>query len=534
VAAARAALDRSRGLPGIEGMWLKLAQLDLEGRLALAENKPAVALAAFTRLASLAPKGTPHLEARWSALTGLGETQLALSRTDAARDAFAAAEGLLDDAALLVPTGEGRGVLVAGYERSARGLVESLVRLGREREALDAVRAARARVARALVTVAEIAAMGPERRAQWESTVAAYRRARAELEAQAAQDWTLPAKELEAQRAARAARETELRKSLDEAMSLLARGRPTQLRPLSLAEGTVAVTWHPGTKAAWAFTATAGPAGEVVRARETRLPTQGASASDLADALLSPVHDELAAARRVRIVAAGPLSAYDIHALPLDGSPLGTKVPVEWSLDLPGAAPARPPTATLRVVIASDPDGNLAAARVEAEDVARIAREQWRAEVVRLHQTAVTASAVVEALSSASIFHFAGHARTGGSWDAALSLTGGERLTVADLVASPSAPSLVVLTACEAARSVPGAEALGLAQAFVVAGAEWTTAPSRPIADAVAGNFGRAFHRALSPGAGTLEVPEAYRRALGELSSSNDGADWAAFRLFTR
>lgn len=521
-------LEAARALGGPQGAWLVLAELDLEGRIALAEKRPAAALVAFDRALALSPRAVTRIEARWSSLTGRGEALVALGRNEPARAAFVEAEAILDDAALLVPTGEGRGVLTPGHERSARGLVEVLVRGDRAREALDAARAARARVQRALVAIAEIAALDPAKRARWEASLATYRRARAELEASAEKEWTLSANDLDAARAARTKREAELRAALDDAMALLAKGQPAATPPLVVPDGSAVVTWHAGIDAGVAFVATS--AGVQAR-RTTSIASSASSASTeaLASALLGPLHDDLAAAKRVRIVAAGPLSSIDLHALELDGAPLATRLPVEWSLDVPELPSA--PAAPLRVVVASDPDGNLPAARDEGDDVARLAREALGATVTRLHQREVTVAALTSALAGASLFHFAGHARSGASWAAALSMADGGRLTVADILAAPSAPNVAVLTACEAARSSPGSEALGIAQAFVIAGSRYALAPSRPVDDAHAGAFGRAFHRSLGK---ELDVAEAYRLALLELRAHAPGADWAAFRLFAR
>ena len=109
-------------------------------------------------------------------------------------------------------------------------------------------------------------------------------------------------------------------------------------------------------------------------------------------------------------------------------------------------------------------------------------------------------------------------------------LAAGQSLTVGDLLAWPAAPSLVVLSSCEAARRGHEGDATGLslAHAFVLGGARAVIAPSRPVDDALAAETMRAFYGTLYMEAPDMAV--ALRAAQLEMRRRHPGADWAAFR----
>src|SRR5205085_9996557 len=123
--------------------------------------------------------------------------------------------------------GEGRDAFVGGRERSARLGVDLLLRLGRTRDAFAMARAARARVITSVERAARLAALGGEARAKWESSLATYRLARDRLDAEAKDDWKLPAPEPEAVVAARRGRERELQGALEAALRAVIADRRT-------------------------------------------------------------------------------------------------------------------------------------------------------------------------------------------------------------------------------------------------------------------------------------------------------------------
>ena len=165
---------------------------------------------------------------------------------------------------------------------------------------------------------------------------------------------------------------------------------------------------------------------------------------------------------------------------------------------------------------------------------ARLGAHGW-APVTHLSTADATRAAVLEGLASADLFHFAGHGRFAGAagWDSALLLADGGQLDAADLLALRRAPPFVVLSGCETARTVAGAEApgldIGLAQAFVLAGAHVALAAARTVSDADTRALFERFYDAWQPG----EPPgPAFGAAVSALRAARPTADAGAFRLF--
>ena len=104
-----------------------------------------------------------------------------------------------------------------------------------------------------------------------------------------------------------------------------------------------------------------------------------------------------------------------------------------------------------------------------------------------LQGEAATREAVSAVLSSASgnLVHFAAHATTAEARpaDAAIELAGGELLRARDIVGSLVSASAVLLACCASASPPRSAEWLGLAPAFLWAGAEAVLATLWPLAD---------------------------------------------------
>jgi hypothetical protein len=126
---------------------------------------------------------------------------------------------------------------------------------------------------------------------------------------------------------------------------------------------------------------------------------------------------------------------------------------------------------------------------------------------------------VLGALRGARLFHYAGHAEISlaDGLSSALLLGANGRIELGDLLALPSVPEMVVLPACEAAGTLEGGRsALGLAQAFIAAGARIAVAPVRPIRDVEVAAFVSAFYATLATpgetradGAAPRTAPEA-------------------------
>jgi CHAT domain-containing protein len=87
----------------------------------------------------------------------------------------------------------------------------------------------------------------------------------------------------------------------------------------------------------------------------------------------------------------------------------------------------------------------------------------------------------------------------------------------------------VVLSGCDTARSSTdaAAESVGLAQAFVAAGAATAIAAARPVDDDDTARLMALLHENLAH----LDPAEALRSAQLSLRAERPQADWAAFRV---
>jgi hypothetical protein len=269
----------------------------------------------------------------------------------------------------------------------------------------------------------------------------------------------------------------------------------------------------------------------VVRSFDAGRPRPTDPPPDLAARLLAPAAREIADARRVRVLASRAIAAVDVHALPLDGRPLVAKLPVVYGLDLGGEAPSSDGVRSALVV--ADPTGDLPSAREEGASVATALRGAWK--TTSLAGRDATAARVREELARAVLFHYAGHGVFAGreGAESALPLAQGGALTLGDVLALPRAPSLVVLSGCEAGRDVGVHDegAAGLAQAFVLAGARAVVAPVRVVDDRASGALARDLHAPRD--GGDLDLAAALREAqIRAIEGGRPG--WEAFRAFAR
>lgn len=496
----------------------RMAWLDIEGHILLGRKKSAEALAKFDEARALA-KAAFLLEPEWSALTSKAHALEASGRDRDALDALREAEAIVDRAMLLVPLGAGRGSFVADRSRSARAAIDLLIKTGAADEGARVARRSRTRVLASVERALRIERLTPQDRVRWEAAVHAYRTARDAIDSEAASDWKLAADALARVTAARKERETALRVALESAMAVIAESDapPQNAAP---AKGDLDLVIHPGRRTFHAFAIDADGT-----TTQTIPSPDGASEESLAKALLDPIAARIGKARRVRVQAYGSWRSVDVHALPFGDGPLGAKVAVDYPL---GLRPRRDRGLTSGTLVVGDPRGDLPKARAEAEAVARIVKAEKS-----LLGAAATTPAVRDAMRGVDLLHYAGHGVFAGveGWDSALPLADKGNLTVGDILALPSVPRRVVLAGCEAARAEGEAEGLGLAQAFLVAGADEAIAPTRPVKDEVAATLATALH----PIAREETLAAAmFRATRGEGRATLAPPDFAAFRVIAR
>ena len=205
------------------------------------------------------------------------------------------------------------------------------------------------------------------------------------------------------------------------------------------------------------------------------------------------------------------------------GTPLAARVNLTY---IPFAAwLARPrPASDGPPLVVADPGVDLPHARKEGAWVAT------RLGVGETIGDEATVAHVLEHLDGRRVFHFAGHGRLNpdAPWDAHLVLAYGQRLDVAAILARRARLGLVVLDGCETGRPHRApVDGLGLAEAFLLAGASTVLATTAPVGDADAARFMRSFYEF-----GGVADPAGAFRALVERALSEGDDAWRAFRLF--
>jgi CHAT domain-containing protein len=104
------------------------------------------------------------------------------------------------------------------------------------------------------------------------------------------------------------------------------------------------------------------------------------------------------------------------------------------------------------------------------------------------------------------------------------------QLTLSDLLALRRVPAWVVLSACESGQSsgqAPG-EGIGIAQAFLLAGAQGVIAATRTVDDRKARDLIAELYRGWQPGA---DLARQLQRAQLACMRRDPASVWASFRL---
>jgi tetratricopeptide (TPR) repeat protein len=531
LALARSRLDEARGTLATPRSAVALTASSLEARLDLQEGHADRALAAYDALAR-ATGATLLPEWHYATALGRGEALEALGRFADALASYEEAEATVNDQSLFIPFTEGRASFLADRERSARLRIDLLLRTGHAAESLAAARASRARPLAAFQRAALVERLAPEPRKQWERSIQAYRRVRDELERDAADAWKWSAEHAAREGARRQAKNAELRAALDSAFSALAFQAPVVDPPPPPRPGELIVTFHPGRDGWIGF----GSSLEGVTAFRFEEPPPGASPGDLSERLLAPLRPAIARASYLRFLASGSLRTVDFQALPWEDGQLLDRVSVSYGFDAPSPAASASPagSAGARVaLVVADPTSDLPVAKRESEEISAILRAQPGWSVTFLVNDQASSARVRDALGTAALFHYAGHGWFGGraGFESALGLAEGGSLTVGDVLALPRAPALVVLAACETARSTDdtGGEGLGLAHAFLAAGARGVVAPMRAVEDSLAARVSGALYASMVTK--EFDAALALRNAQRAVRATAPDADWAAFRL---
>lgn len=512
--AARQWLDRvdEAELGHEDRLWGQL----LRARVAALEGQPETAERRFLELLAAADR-LHDPELRWHALLGHGQALEALGRPVLARARYEAAEALIETQLPRIALGGGRERFMAERNRSARRLVDLLLREEDPRAALCAARLARTRTLRMLTWQLRSAVRDPEARDELQRCS----QERARIEAAHDYSWTLPAG---LARTVQRRLEQE-RRINDEALDrLLTKRDPGP----NVCEQLPAVT--PGEVHLHYIELDDGWVGFAVDSQgaiEARrlgpLSLDGAAEQEawprLGLALLWPFAPQIEEARRIRIMPMGELTRVPFQALPVEGehtAMLLDRVEVRYGLDLPvpahRTAPRERSVGEAMIVV---PPSNLPYAETEARG-AHAALQDAGWQVHELAGDQARGKAVRDALPQVDLLHYVGHARSAGpsGWDSTLSLAHGEALGVGDVLALSRAPATVVLDGCETGLADPHALAGGmsLAYAFVIAGSRSVIATAGEVDDAGMAALMHTLYEALASGEAAT-VDEALRAA---------------------
>jgi len=484
---------------------------DADARVHLLEGRDREAAAAYRELRRRA-EDVVHHEAAWRASFGYARTAAeAEDRIEALRHA----ESILDDEVATVPMGTGRDTLAARRNRTAAALVSALLDQGDADAALLAARRARSRAVRALDQHRRLDSLDDRARAEWLEALGRYRRGRAEVDAELAQRWSLSTDAVAAFDARMRARIEGLRRDLASAYTMLGRAPEANVDDPPPGVALWLAQRLADEEAPWVLFLRDEAGVSVVR--RGAIPEDD---EDLAAWAFDGFGDRVASLERLALFAPEPLASRDLHALEWRGAPLLASMDVVYPLDVA----QRPRGVGDGVFVVSDPTQDLPHARDE--------QSLWRgagAEVVA--GADAERARVLDGLSRAEAFHYSGHGETRGAlgWESRLRLAGGTHLTPSDVLASEGVPSVVVLSGCETARTSDDAsrvQGMGIAPAFVLAGADVVLATSRPVSDAVA--------RALAERLAASDAPTLAQLRDAVLALRVDYPDeWGSYRLIT-
>ncbi len=498
----------------------RLWRLELWARSELGLGHPQAARARLQDALTHLPAGALP-DAEWRLNLWLARALRAEGHITKALGAYAKADALLDVGTLRIPFGQGRAPFTQARNQGAMEWAELLVARGQAGKAACVSRRARSRtVARAAMQV-RLQALSPSTRTAWESHIGALQALRTESEQATLTAWGLAAKDFEAFEAAQAQRQATAADHLSKALAAIESEAPAwscQRLP-EPNEGEVTLVFVTGTQ---------GPLGFAIAADRTE--AHQFESKPAHHQWLAPFDDMLSSATRIRLIIEPGPTFTQPHTWPWRGRPLNAQRPVAFALDLGESQALRPVRTDLALVVA-DPERNLAGARSEAAVVTRALGDAgWQVE--RLEGSMASPSAVRHGLARASLLHFSGHGRNvpASPWGDRLGLHRGA-LSARDVLADGHVPESVILTGCRTASQsgLNEIERVGLAQAFLLSGAQQVLGATSDVADEVATEVGTSVH--ASPQRGPLDLAQSFHRVAARLDARGDG-DWAAFRVW--
>ena len=303
-------------------------------------------------------------------------------------------------------------------------------------------------------------------------------------------------------------------------------GRADRAAVLSTMRGIDLVALIVANDEVWSLTANHGPPrisriAPLAQVQELAGPFRGhptdAKLASALGALLLPDAAFRATRDVLHVLIDARLGGLPVAALRHGTTPLIAIRPIVRVLRLP-ETPCVRATRSGHATVLADPGGDLPSARTEAEQVAGL-----------LHTTSKAGSAATKAALFAAaddaVLHVAAHGmfRTDG---AAIVLADGD-VSALEISARGRAPSLTVLSACDAATSDDSELAGSLAAAFLAAGSTHVVATTGKISDVGAPDISTWFYRA-----GGVADPARALAAVQSALAKTANEDWPHFTAF--
>lgn len=486
-AAAVVALARSASVSA-SGPELSGWRREVEGLVALARGDTALALEAFHDAERIA-RDLQLPQARWRALSGAARAHAKAQQHSRALAALSAADAIADELVYSAPLGEGRDQFLASMERVTGDHVDYLIDRGDLTGAVRVARRAQVRGLLALQVRERLLHDASGRRGTWDQELEQYRRARLESEGSLQDAWKLSVRAREVLRDRQAESYRQLQVAADNARrALRAALSPCGSSVSASSPGELELLFHP--RADRVTVIANGRVRVDVTWPVVRDPTL------LGPALASALDAEFARAQRIRLMVPSSLSNIDLSAMRWRDGPLGAQRTVVYGADIPLCDTVERPRQRAVVI---QPSRDLEHASLEAQTAAAALRARGF-HVVELYLDQATHAAVLASLTAPDVgwLHFVGHGSYGGpdGTSSGLMLAHASVLGVADILSLSRVPDVVVLSGCETARTSTRstALALGLAQAFLAAGAREVLAMARDVEDGPSSRLMAAFY----------------------------------------
>lgn len=569
---ARAHLDEAKKLHPEPSRFLQIWWGLTDGRLTLAEGQAQQALSLVDDIGKLGEDGSLD-DGRVELYLVRAAALEALKRYGDAETAYNQAEDLLDSRSILLPNERSVNDGVSFFDRneqSTHARVAFLLRRAEAernaekarvllRKAADAARRGRARRIATLQIIQRFEQLDEQSQKEWETHIAAYRKAKADIEA------LHERREKPGDALKKKAADT-----LAQAYALLGPRRDLKSEiPSTPPPGELILFYYPlpsdklqpspSANIQWLGFAITNEdivihklSGVNVLAWSQPLDAdrQAEAAANASKSLLLPFQGIIEKAKRLRIIAAGPMGQVDIHSLPFgqEQKPLITRLPVTYGVDLPhstGAEPSLPskPAKGAKALVVVNPTGynDLQYVNNEATLVSDTLQKQLGQNVIRWDgdQAFPLRVAGTLAMEDVLFFHFAGHgAIEPGESYSKLLFAGGSSFGVPDTLTLKHVPPNVILSACKSAvnknqRRAPSSivEEVGLPQAFIAAGAKVVVVASRNISDQrtlelMTELYGSNAELLYS------DLPMAFQKAQSSMWERLPRVDWGAFRVY--